>query len=73
MKNNEKEFEKVYKHVATINNTSIEEVKDKIQSALDVAWNNKNTKLKNLFPNGKPTLEEFLISLENEISKKCEH
>lgn len=73
MKNNEKEFEKVYKHVATINNTSIEEVKDKIQSVLDVAWNNKNTKLKNLFPNGKPTLEEFLISLENEISKKCEH
>lgn len=73
MKNNEKEFEKVYKHVATINNASIEEVKNDMQLVLDVAWNDKNTNLKNLFPNGKPTLEEFLIGLENEISKKCKH
>ena len=47
----------------------MEKVTTDMQSAVDVAWNSGNTKIRSLFPNGKPTLEEFSITIKGEISK----
>ncbi len=69
MRNNKKEFEKIYKKLAGINKTTIKQIKDEMQLAIDVAWDNNNVNFRNLFPNGKPTLEEFLMVMKDEVSK----
>lgn len=67
MKINKKEFEKLYKAIAYVNKTSVEKVTADMQSAIDIAWGSNNFRLRSLFPRGKPTLEEFLTTLKNEI------
>ncbi len=73
MRNNKKEFEKIYKKLADINKTTIKQIKDEMQLAIDVAGNNNNVNFRNLFPNGKPTLEEFLMVMKDEVSKNYKH
>lgn len=68
MKINKKRFEKIYEQVANAHQTSVEQVKAEMQFAMDEAWNSNNANFRNLFPNGKPTLEEFLITIKGEIS-----
>ena len=69
MEINKKNFEKIFKKIANDNHTNVEQVKADMQLALDIAWNNNSARFRKLFPNGKPTLEEFLITVEGEISK----
>lgn len=69
MKISKKRFEKIYQQIANDKQTSIEHVKEEMQLAMDEAWNSNNANFRNLFPNGKPTLEEFLTTIKGEISK----
>lgn len=73
MKSNKKRLEKIYKKIADVNKTSIEQVKNEMQITIDAAWNNNNVNFRELFPNGKPTLEEFLMVIKDEISKNDKH
>ena len=70
MKINKEKFEKLFQKIANDNQTTVEQVKAEMQLALDIAWNNNNNndKIRDLFPNGKPTIEEFLLTLKGEIS-----
>ena len=58
---------KIYETIAIGRKVSAKQVKEKIQLALDVAWDSNNEKLRELFPKGKPTLDEFLITIKDEI------
>ena len=58
---------KIYETIAIGRKVRAKQVKGKIQLALDVAWNSNNEKLRGLFPKGKPTLDEFLITIKDEI------
>ncbi len=69
MKIDKKRFEKIYEEIASDKKISVEQVKREMQLSLDVAWDSNNENLRNLFPKGKPTLEEFLIGLKGEVSK----
>ena len=69
MKIDKKRFEKIYEKIASDKKISVEQVKREMQLSLDVAWDSNNENLRNLFPKGKPTLEEFLIGLKGEVSK----
>ena len=56
---------KIFEEIARNNNTTIEQVKADIQLAVDATWNNpEGAEFRALlFPNGKPTPEEFIIAL----------
>ena len=68
MKINKEKFEKLFQKIADDNQTTVEQVKTEMQFTLDMAWSSNNAKIRKLFPNGKPTLEEFLLTLKGEIS-----
>lgn len=55
---------KVIKKTAKNNGVSEQHVREEMQKALDAAWNTTDEaamkRQKELFPNGKPTLEEFI-------------
>lgn len=56
--------QKVIKKTAKNNGVSEQHVREEMQKALDAAWNTTDEaamkRQKELFPNGKPTLEEFI-------------
>lgn len=56
--------QKVIKKTAKNNGVSEQHVREEMQKALDAAWNTTDEaamkRQKELFPNGKPTLDEFI-------------
>ena len=56
--------QKVIKKTVKNNGVSEQHVREEMQKALDAAWNTTDEaamkRQKELFPNGKPTLEEFI-------------
>ena len=56
--------EKAIKRAAKNNGVSEQHVRDEMQKALDAAWNSSDEEAlkrqRELFPDGKPTLEEFI-------------
>lgn len=63
---------KAIKNTAKNHGVSEQHVREEMQKALDAAWNtNDITALKRqreLFPNGKPTLEEFIRKISQTVS-----
>lgn len=67
-------YVELYNGVAKEHGVLPDELRDKMQETIDVSWNNDDEQItktqRSLFPNGKPTVEEFietvalLISLE---------
>ena len=57
-----KRFKKIY-----------EQVKEKMQLTLYIAWNSNNENLRNLFPKCNPSLEEFLVTIKDEVSQNDAH
>ena len=59
----------IFKEVAQKTNSTDKAVKSDIQEAIDAAWNSKDPSVKSfqrrLFPNGKPTPEEFILVMGN--------
>lgn len=60
----------IYEEIARKNNVSPNEVYNEIQLAIDVAWNSDTSKefRKMIFPNGKPTPEEFIEIIAKLVS-----
>ncbi len=44
-----------------------------MQLTLYIAWDSNNEKLRELFPKGKPTLDEFLIIIKDEVLQNDAH
>lgn len=44
-----------------------------MQLTLYIAWDSNNGKLRGLFPKGKPTLDEFLITIKDEILQNASY
>lgn len=55
----------ILKHVAEQNGTTLDDVRQEMQAAIDAAWENPDgAELQHqLFPDGKPTPEEFIRTL----------
>ncbi len=66
--------EKAIKKTAMNHSTSEQNVRDEMQKAIDVAWDTKDElalkRQKELFPNGKPTVEEFISKISKKASDK---
>lgn len=66
------EFSAIYGQIARENGTSPAKVMKEMQIALDAAWDNPDVavrrKQRELFPDGKPTLEEFICKV-SELAK----
>lgn len=64
--------QKVIKKTAKNNGVSEQHVREEMQKALDAAWNTTDEaamkRQKELFPNGKPTLEEFIQKVSRMVS-----
>ncbi len=56
-------MEKIYRQLAKKDNVSVEKVKKEIDLAINIMWEKQTPQAKKLFPNGKPTLDEFLITM----------
>lgn len=44
-----------------------------MQLTLYIAWNSNNENLRNLFPKCNPSLEEFLVTIKDEVSQNDAH
>jgi len=68
------DIEKIIKTIAAQENSTSENVNEEIQKAIDIAWSSENQQeienQKKLFPNGKPTVEEFLLTIHDAIKSK---
>lgn len=57
----------MFQAIAQAHNTTQEEVREAIQAAIDEAWNTTDLTVmklrRKMFPNGKPTPEEFILTL----------
>lgn len=64
--------QKVIKKTAKNNGVSEQHVREEMQKALDAAWNTTDEaamkRQKELFPNGKPTLDEFIQKVSRMVS-----
>ena len=69
-----KNMKSIFKEVAQKTNSTDKAVKSDIQEAIDAAWNSKDPSVKafqrRLFPNGKPTPEEFILVMGNVLRTK---
>ena len=67
---NENVIEKTAKHFGV----SVLELYDEMQKAIDAAWNTKDElalkRQLELFPNGKPTVEEFIAKISKRASER---
>ena len=66
------QFMRMLEQIAKQHGVSIFEVKAEMEKAIDEAWNNgkPNAEFSKTFPNGKPTIEEFIATLVNKIKDK---
>ena len=66
-------FQQILARVAKTSEEPQEKVEKDLQSLLDATWNNETNpakeNLRALFPNGKPTLEEFVLGLASQVKK----
>lgn len=73
-KNSNNQIQKAIEDIAKERGTTPNDIRKNIQIAIDMAWKSKDKKEKEtqnkLFPNGKPSIENFLRVLENKI-RKC--
>lgn len=63
-------IEKIFLHLAKNDNVSVEKVKSEIELAINTMWKKQTPQTKKLFPNGKPNLEEFIITLYKALESK---
>ena len=63
-------IEKIFLHLAKNDNVSVEKVKSEIELAINTMWEKQTPQTKKLFPNGKPNLEEFIITLYKALESK---
>lgn len=63
-------MEKIYCQIAKDNNVSVKKVKSEMQLAINAMWKNQTPQAKRLFPNGKPNLDEFLITMHKALEKQ---
>ncbi len=63
-------MEKIYHQLAKNNNVSVEKAKNEMQLAVNAMWEKQTPQAKKLFPNGKPTLDEFLITMYKTLEKQ---
>lgn len=56
-------MERIYREIAKNDNVSVEKVKKEMNLTIDTMWERQSPKAKKLFPNGKPSLDEFLITI----------
>lgn len=63
-------IEKIFLHLAKNDNVSVEKVKSEIELAINTMWEKQTPQTKKLFPNGKPNLEEFIITLCKALESK---
>ena len=64
----------IIERVAKEHNESLEDVRREMEYAVDQAFSNNDpkvqSKLNEYFPNGKPTVEEFIEKISNVISSR---
>lgn len=63
-------MEKIYRQIAKNDKVSVEKVKNEMQLAVNAMWEKQTLQAKKLFPNGKPTLDEFLITMYKTLEKQ---
>jgi len=73
MKSNQNLPGGIFEQIATQHGVSVTEVIREIQIAVDAAWNNPDpairAKQRQLFPNGKPSVEEFIRVMAEQAQK----
>ena len=69
-------FEEIINQVSDTYQVSTVKCKEDMQKVIDNVWQNEDKKGKNnrdkLFPNGKPTVEEFILTLSEELKYRYE-
>ena len=64
----------IIRNVAENNDQTEAEVREQMQALLDISWSQDDpgvrAKLVALFPDGKPSLEEFILRLSDEVQKE---
>ena len=61
------EFERIYLKLARKHNTSSQKIKSEIQKAIDAMWESNKPNSRALFPNGKPSIEEFFTAIKKQL------
>lgn len=65
-------YDELYNGVAREYGVLPDELRDKMQETIDASWNNNDEEIvrtqRTLFPNGKPTVEEFIETMALLIS-----
>ncbi|MGI6192006.1 MAG: sporulation initiation factor Spo0A C-terminal domain-containing protein [Christensenellales bacterium] len=65
-------YEQIYDNIAKEYGVLPNELKKEMQETIDASWNNEDEEVtrtqKSLFPNGKPTVEEFIKTIALVIS-----
>ena len=73
MKKQKNNPEGVFEQIAAQHGISVEEVVREIQAAVDAAWGNPDPAIRarqqQLFPNGKPTVEEFIRTMAKQVER----
>jgi len=73
MKNNKNQSGGIFEQIAAQHGVSVTEVIREIQIAVDAAWDNSDpairTRQRTLFPNGKPSVEEFIRVIAEQAKK----
>ena len=66
----------IIRNVAENNGQTEAEVRGQMQALLDISWSQDDpgtrAKLDALFPDGKPSLEEFILRLSGEVQKEMD-
>jgi len=68
-----KQSNELFKEIAAQHGVSVDEVVCEMQYLLDATWDNPDPiarkKQRELFPNGKPSLEEFIRIMEKQMKQ----
>ena len=73
MANDKKQLNELFKKIAAQHGVSVDEVVREMQDTIDVTWNNPEPTARKkqdaLFPNGKPSIEEFIRVVTKQIKQ----
>jgi len=73
MTNGENQSNELFKKIAAQHGVSVDEVVREMQDLIDATWNNPDPatkkKQRELFPNGKPSIEEFIRVVAKNIKQ----
>ena len=71
MKDRKSDSDNIFEQVAAKHGISVEEVVRDMQETLDAAWDSTDEatreKQRKLFPNGKPSIEEFIRTMAKQV------